>query len=420
MDRSILKIKLFFIFFFLFGIKSFTQNQISLEKCDELFLKNNLFLLAEQFNISASKAEIIQAKIWDLPVITGELNAYNPQGKQYFDVNGNGQKAFAIQQLIYLGGKKRNEIDFAKSNSEIAELQFEQLLRNLKYQLHQSFYSIYFDISKTERINVQLTNLDSLISAYTVQSEKGNIPLKDLVRLESLALSFKNVIIDIQNNIFLEQEKLRILTNLGENIEPKLDEDKINSMLLKNIIQNENELKEISLAKNPDYLTSLKIIENGELYVKWQKSLNIPDLTMGASYDQRGGAFVNQVNVTFGIPLPLWRKNKGNVLQATAKLEESKLLKDQSALELSTKISTAVSSYKYEQVKYIEMLNHMKQFEVVYIGILENFQKRNISLIEFTDFMESYNSSIVIINEIKNHIILTGEKINYLTNEKIF
>lgn len=62
----------------------------------------------------------------------------------------------------------------------------------------------------------------------------------------------------------------------------------------------------------------------------------------------------------------------------------------------------------------------MGDFETVYEGVIQNFQKRNISLIEFTDFIESYNQSILYINEIKKQIVLSKETINYIANENIF
>ena len=121
------------------------QKAVTLEDCESQFLKNNLFLLASHYNIDASKALTIQARIWDNPVISAELNAYNPDRDKYFDIGKQGQKVFGIEQLIYLGGKKRNEIKLAQTNEQLAELQFNDLLRTLKLQLRKSFYTVYYN-----------------------------------------------------------------------------------------------------------------------------------------------------------------------------------------------------------------------------------------------------------------------------------
>lgn len=62
----------------------------------------------------------IQARIWDNPTITAELNAYNPDRDKLFDIGKEGQKSFGVEQLIYLGGKKRNEIKLAQTNEQLA------------------------------------------------------------------------------------------------------------------------------------------------------------------------------------------------------------------------------------------------------------------------------------------------------------
>ena len=93
-----------------FLLQSFAQQALSLEDCEKLFVKNNLLLIAEQYNIAAAKAAIIQAKIWQQPYLSGEFNMVNPDAKRAFDVGKNGEMAFAIQQLNYIGGKKKNEV----------------------------------------------------------------------------------------------------------------------------------------------------------------------------------------------------------------------------------------------------------------------------------------------------------------------
>lgn len=397
------------------------QSHLTIEQCEELFQKNNLLLIAEQYNIDKAEAAVIQASIWDQPVVSGEFNAVNPQGNKYFDAGTNGQKALAIQQLIYLGGKKKNEVAFAKSNVAIASLQFQQLLKSLRYQIRQNFYSIYFDGLKIKALGTQLTNLDTLTEAYAVQAKKGNVPLKDVVRLQSLSLSLKNELTEVQKNIFAGQENLKILTNMPDVVIPLATEKELNDFYYKPIIANIAELQQKALTTNPEYLTTQKITASNELLLKWQQSLAVPDVTVGANYDQRGGAFNNQVNFTFGIPLPFWNRNKGNIKYAEKQIAQSKTLEQQQALELTAAIGTAYASLQYQQKQYLQISNSTSQnLETVYNGVLQNFQKRNISLIEFTDFMESYNQSTLLLNEIKKQLLIARETLNYLVNENIF
>lgn len=411
---------LFTIISIIYFTTSFGQNTMSLEECENLFQKSNLLLLAEKYNISATNAGVIQAKIWEHPYFETSFNLYNPDNDKYFDVGENGQKIVAIQQLIYLGGKKRNEVNLAKNNVALAELQYEQLLRNLVLETRKNFYELYFDLNKYKSIESQLSYIETLIRSYDTQTKKGNIPLKDLVRLQSLALSFKSDLLEIKKNILENQENLKVLTNSEKAITPLIIDSFLNEKLNKKINYLEPQLQELALQKNPEFLSSLKLIENSELMIKWQKSLSVPDVTLGASYDQRSGAFNKELNLSLGIPLPLWNKNKGTIKAVQAELKQNQSLKDQKASEVKSKISTALELFLFKQKQFRESEGSFQNFEIVNQGMLTNFKNNNVSLIEFTDFMESFNQSTLYINQIKKEVIISGEIINNLTNENIF
>jgi len=396
------------------------QKTVTLEDCESQFLKKNLFLLASQYNIDASKALTIQARIWDNPTLSAELNAYNPEGNRYFDVGKEGQKAFGIEQLIYLGGKKRNEVKLAQTNEQLAELQFNDLLRTLKLQLRKSFYTVYYNTKSLETTDKQLAHIEDLINSYSIQEKKGNIPLRDVVRLQSLYLNFKNERMEVVNNNIEEQANLKLLLNETETVVPLVSDTDFNKYL-KTIPFDLQSLEKDAVINRPDYLAKQKEIDANALNVKWQKSLSVPDITVGANYDQRSGAFNKEANLTLGIPLPLWNKNKGNIKYAQTILEQSKVDKQGFELQLQTDITSAWNKWEESRKNYAVIKPTVNSdFELVYNGILTNFQKRNISLLEFTDFMESYNQASIQVNELKKKVALSGEELNSTINKDLF
>lgn len=408
------------LFLILISQVGLAQKTVTLEDCESQFLKNNLFLLASQYNIDASKALTIQARIWDNPTITAELNAYNPERNQYFDIGKEGQKAFGIEQLIYLGGKKRNEVKLAQTNEQLAELQFNDLLRTLKLQLRKSFYTVYYNTKSLETTDKQLAHIEDLINSYSIQAQKGNIPLKDVVRLQSLYLNFKNERMEVVNNNIEEQANLKLLLNSTETIVPIVSDTEFNKYL-KTITFDLKSFEDQAIANRSDYLAKQKEIDANEINVKWQKSLSVPDITVGANYDQRSGAFNKEANLTLGIPLPLWNKNKGNIKYAQTILDQSKVEKQNFDLQLQTEITSAWNKWDESRKNY-SVINPTvnSDFDAVYNGMLNNFQKRNVSLLEFTDFMESYNQATVQVNELKKKLALSGEELNSTINKDLF
>ncbi|SIS40809.1 outer membrane protein, cobalt-zinc-cadmium efflux system [Chryseobacterium shigense] len=405
----------------LIAISSFMagQQQMSLSDCEEAFQKNNLQLLAEQYNINMADADILQAKIWELPQLSGQINAYNPEGKKVFDIGS--AKGAQITQLIYMGGKKKNEIAFSKSNKELAQLQFSQLLVDLRTQLHATYFNLYYEKLKLGNTNKQLGYMNDLLSAYRVQSAKGNVSLKDEVRLQSLVIQLNNDKLGINKNILEFEQNLKVLTGISDDIEPQLSDADAKEILAAQPFGDENELKKKALENNSDYLYFLKLIDNSKLYSQWQKSLNVPDLNVGAGWDQNGGTFKNEVNLMLGIPLPLWKSNQGNVEKANYAIQQNQKNAEYQKLNLETKVQAAYKTWKsqYDQLAEIKATD-LSNMELVYDGMLKNFRKGNVNLIEFTDFMDSYRETALQIYDMKNEIMQSAEQLNQLIQTKIF
>lgn len=395
------------------------QQRMSLSECEESFLKNNFQLLAEQYNINMADADILQAKIWELPQASGYINAYSPQDRKAFDI---GQaKGAEITQLIYMGGKKKNEIAFAKSNKELAQLQFSQLLADLKTQLHAGYYHLYYENLKLDHTNRQLDYMNDLLSAYKVQSAKGNVSLKEEVRLQSMVIQLNNDKTGISKNILEFEQGLKVLTGITEGIQPYFSEAEVKNMLAAQPFGHETELQKKALENNADYQYYLKLIDNSKLYAQWQKSLNVPDLNVGAGWDQNSGTFKNEVNLMVGIPLPLWKSNKGNIEKAGFAIRQSQKSADFRKLDLETRVQAVYRIWKvqHEQLSRITSAD-LENMEQVYNGMLNNFRKGNISLIEFADFMDSYRETALQIYDMKNGIMQSAEQLNQLVQTKIF
>ena len=395
------------------------QQQMSLQDCELAFQKNNLQLLAAQYNINMADADIIQAKIWELPQIEGYVNAINPQDKRVFDVGR--AKGVEITQLIYLGGKKKNEIQFAKSNKELSQLQFSQLLVDLKTELRQTYYNLIYEQKKQISIQNQLKYMNDLLSAYKTQTDKGNISLKDYVRLQSIVIQLNNDKIEINNNILAFQQKMKVLTGNPESILPNIPKTEKNEILIAQPFGDVEILKNKALENNADYLYQVKLIDNSKLYAQWQKSLNIPDLNLGAEYDQASGTFNNEVNLKIGIPIPLWKSNKGNVEKAKYAIQQNEKNLEYQKLNLETQVESAYQTWKNQYDQYYELKPvDMENLDTVYNGILKNFRSGNISLMDFTDFLESYRQTVLQVYEMKKQIMISAEEINQLVQTKIF
>ena len=93
------------------------QQLVTLRDAEQCLMTNNLQLLAEHYEINKADAAIIQAKLFDNPVISFEQNVYNRINGRYFDFGKNGQSAVELEQLIYIAGQHNNRIKLEKANT---------------------------------------------------------------------------------------------------------------------------------------------------------------------------------------------------------------------------------------------------------------------------------------------------------------
>jgi len=49
-----------------------------------------------------------------------------------------------------------------------------------------------------------------------------------------------------------------------------------------------------------------------------------------------------------------------------------------------------------------------------------NFQKRNVSIVEFVDFFEAYNDALSELSKVKTQLVLSGEQLNMLIGKDLY
>jgi cobalt-zinc-cadmium efflux system outer membrane protein len=401
-----------------FGGFAQKKAQLTLAQADSLFLSKNLLLLAGQYNLQAKEALIIQARAYPNPMFVADVNAYDPENNKTFHVGQTGQKFFQLEQLILLGGKRKAEIDIAKQNTKLAALELEDLLRSLRYQLHAGFYIVNQQRITLEKFDRQLDVLDTLISAYERQVARGNLPLKDVIRLKAVYFKINNDKSELANNYFAQQQNIQLMLQTDNYIEPVVNDSDFDNLIAPIVY---NTLMDSALQNRPD----LKLAGEAEalalINVRLQKKMAIPDMALNSSYDQRSGAFVNQVNVGVSIPLPLWNRNRGNIKAAQYEMQSANVYQKQKTTEVQTEVRAAwqdltLSLSEYQKIKTF----YSSDFDTVFNGVNQNFQRGNISILEFVDFFESYNESLSEYERVKNYLATSAMQINYVTASKIY
>ena len=391
--------------------------RITLRQADSIFLSTNYQLLAASMNIEAQKTQIIQAELYPNPLFTADFNAYDPQNNKPFHIGSNGQMSFQLEQLITLGGKHQSEIDLAKTNAQNAELEFKDLIRQLKFQIHSNLHSLNHQEVLLNKYNNQLRLLDTILASLQSQVTIGNIPLKDVVRLKVEYLNLNNDRAELLKQMYDERSKIQTILRTNKIVVPVISEINVSSLKTLEL----EELNQIALENRSDYLISEQNKTLAKQNLIYQKNLAIPDLNLIASYDQSGGAFRNQFNIGFAIPLPFWNRNQGNIESAAHKVKQSEYADEDVKNSILADVQNSFSLFNQAVTEYKKAtILYNSDFEITLKGMSDNFQKRNISLLEFVDFFESYNSAQAEIARIKTQLAVSAEQLNFTIGKEVY
>jgi cobalt-zinc-cadmium efflux system outer membrane protein len=414
MKTNIRKQSCFLLMFFSgVSLQLYAQDtlKITLPEAETIFLKKNLTLLAQKYNIDIARAQIIQARLYNNPNISLSSAIYNPDAKKWFDVsNATGEYSIALQQLILLAGKRNKQIRLAETNADIAEQQFYDLLRTLNYALRSDFYNLYYLQKSLSVYERQILSLQKLDAGYHQLLQKGVVALKEATRIRSLLYSLKAEQVDLQNQVNDLQANLQLLLQNNKMVYEAIADEKALATI--QVLSLQEMIDSAYTHRNDLKAARLAVQYNRQNYTL-QKSMAVPDLNLGASFDKRGTYTENASLVNAAIDLPFFNRNQGNIKAAKTAIDQSKVLVDLQTQTVENDVQKA----------YLKMLNADRmlhtidpgfkdEFEKLLQGVLENFQKKNISLIEFTDFYDAYRSNVLQLNQLLNARMQAIESLN--------
>jgi outer membrane protein, heavy metal efflux system len=393
----------------------------SIQDAENLFFKKNYYLLAAKYQISEADAAVMQAKLWDNPNFSLDKEAYNKPSDKWFLIPNTGEIALSFQQLVYLAGKRNKRINIEKFNSQIAQYQFYDLIRTLHYELRTTFFDLYFLQQSLSVYDLEISALKSLVDAYAAEYQKGNLPFKELARLHALEFNLENEKIEVLKNLTEKQANLILLTadSLMRPIKPVVNVssfDKIDPSSL-----NLDQLFELGLTNRYDLKVSETQLQTEQLNLSLQKSMRIPDITIGANYDRAGSYIPNYNSISLSFDLPLWNRNQGNIKQSEFKIEENKVLQTQKELEVKSDITKAyVQLAEMDKLYKSSIQKFDSSYEKLFSGITSAYKNHSINLLEFIDYYEAYKNSKNEYFHLENNRLEAVEDLNLATGTIIF
>jgi len=412
---------LFLLFLLLAGKMCAQQvaGTLTLKEAEQRFLERNLSLIAERYNIDMAQAQVLQAKLFENPVISLEQNVYNRLNGKYFDFGKEGEAVVEIEQVIHLAGQRNKQVRLEKINKEIAEYQFEEVMRTLRQELNEKFVEVYF-LSKSIAIyEKEVNSLQVLLDGMKIQQEKGNISLMEISRLESMLFSLKKEKNEQENDLLTTRGELNLLLNLpgDTQVQLSLDEEVLQQLDLSQL--SFADLKAI-INERPDQKIARSTVNASRANLKLQKSMAFPEFSVKGNYDRVGNFINDYFAIGISLSVPIFNRNQGNIKAARFSIQQAGVQQEYAANRADMELFTAYTSLeKATQLYQSTNMDLERNFEKLITGVNENFTRKNISLLEFIDYYDSYKETCIQLYEIKKNVFLAMENLNTVVGQNI-
>ena len=412
---------LFLLFLLLAGKMCAQQvaGTLTLKEAEQRFLERNLSLIAERYNIDMAQAQVLQAKLFENPVISLEQNVYNRLNGKYFDFGKEGEAVVEIEQVIHLAGQRNKQVRLEKINKEIAEYQFEEVMRTLRQELNEKFVEVYF-LSKSIAIyEKEVNSLQVLLGGMKIQQEKGNISLMEISRLESMLFSLKKEKNERENDLLTTRGELNLLLNLPEDtqVQLSLDEEVLQQLDLSQL--SFADLKAI-INERPDQKIARSTVNASRANLKLQKSMAFPEFSVKGNYDRVGNFINDYFAIGVSLSVPIFNRNQGNIKAARFSIQQAGVQQEYAANRADMELFTAYTSLeKATQLYQSTNMDLERNFEKLITGVNENITRKNISLLEFIDYYDSYKETCIQLYEIKKNVFLAMENLNTVVGQNV-
>jgi outer membrane protein, heavy metal efflux system len=293
------------------------RRSITLSDAVQIFMQQNLQLVAARYDIDTAEAEKLTARLRPNPQLSIALSdlPFNLSGpllkEQTYD--------YGLSQTFELGGKRSKRIDAANANADLARGQFEMAVWQLTNDLKRKFYTVLLTGSLLNLAKENQKTFDETIKHTTELYQVGEISGLDLKRLEVEKLKFDTDVANSERDHEVAVRDLRV--TLGGDYRT-MDIDVAGTLDYQPYDFALADLRDKSLSARPDLKAAQLSERAANASIRLQNAQRIPDLTLGGGIEQVPRA-TNTYFFGAGITLPTSNRNQGERAKALIEREKA-------------------------------------------------------------------------------------------------
>ena len=322
--------------------------------------KNNPEILAARKRWEASKARIPQAKSLDDPVF-GLTFEKTPGSPFQLQKTASEDRMLSIAQFFPFFGKLPLKGKIALVESQMFALQYKDKELEIINRVKNGYFDLFMNYKEIELARQSLLLLENIARASEARYSLGDMSQEEIYKIDAEIARLNNTIRNLEQERLSKQTRLNTLLNKDpeENLGiPELNEDV-------SFDSDSRSLYQATLLNQPELLTFSYAIEKNKYARDLAKKSFFPDLMAGIV--QRGittgtiGPW--DLMLSFTLPLWFWTKQRYQVKEAIANLEEAeaayKVMENRAFREvkdLAVKIEVAKNKIRLYKTSLIPIL----------------------------------------------------------------
>ena len=358
-------------------------NGLTLAQAQQLALRNNADFRIAQAQAEAALGQLRVVREFPNPVAGYSIGKINTDGRSNATTAGRGfwaksyDSIFSLSQLIELG--KRG---VRRTSAEAGARSAEALRDDTRRLLLQSTGQLYFAaLEAQQEVRVLGASAASLRKQAAIGSTRlhaGDIAATDQAQIEIAAAQLDLAATSAGTSARIALVTLETL--LGYSAprgETQLADSLDNAAHLPASSDNE------TAVRRPDLVAAQAALEKNEADLILQRRATLPDLTLALQYEHQPPDQPNTVGVGLSFPLPLWNRNRGNILTAQAARNQAQAQLDKVRTQVAADIATARAACEEARIRVDAYLSDLEPKSASIVRTVEYaYDKGGASLVE--------------------------------------
>ena len=322
--------------------------QLSLADAQRIAFEKNWDLLAAAAGVDAATAQKIVAKEFPNPTFAFSTTYVNVDNHPNSTSMGNTlwdrsyDTIFAVNQLFEIGGKRRSRQTSAQAGFESAKAQLLDAKRTLDLAVARAYVAAALARENVDVLRQSAATLRQEAGIAEVRLKAGEISESDKTQIEINAERFELDARTAESAAAQARVALEVLLGM-----PHPKDDCVLTDRLEGLIGPGPGLATNSTgACRPDVIAAEAAWRKAEADLRLQKAMRIPDPTVLGQYDHNPPDFPNSIGFGVSFPLPLWNRNRGNILAATAARDQARLALEKLQAQAVADIAVALLVYE--------------------------------------------------------------------------